>query len=105
MKGPIYLLGAGANIVFLVGPRMSPIAKWIKRITGFQNCPGIISICQRREKRPAVVIGDGLPMVVCKDSFSKGVLAFAVPEKGVNKYAVSRGSLDTDKVFGYSRHI
>ena len=57
------------------------------------------------EKRPAVVIGEGLPMVVCKDSFSKGILAFAVPEKGVNKYAVSRGSLDTDRVFGYSRVI
>ena len=39
--------------------------------------------------RPDVVKGDGLPIVIMHDSKSKGILAYAVPNKGDCDYAIS----------------
>ena len=43
------------------------------------------------------------PIVVWKDSNSKGAMAFAVPNKGDCEYAVRRGSQDVNKILGYNR--
>ena len=41
-----------------------------------------------KKQRPDVVSGEGLPIVFCKDSRSKGILAYFVPEKGVCEYGI-----------------
>ena len=51
--------------------------------------------------RPDVVTGEGLPIVVMKDSKSKAILAYAVPNKGDNEYAIKRGAQDANKILGY----
>ena len=55
--------------------------------------------------RPEIVEGDGLPIMVCKDSESKGILAYTVPNKGTCEYAVRKGTDDVNNVFGYKKVI
>ena len=56
-------------------------------------------------RRADAVQGEGLPIVVHKDSFTRGALAYAVPEKGANEYAIKRGTQDINKIMGYKKAI
>ena len=59
--------------------------------------------------RDEIVEGEGNPIIVMKDSWSVGgsggILAFAVPNKGMDEYAIQRGSTYVNKVFGYDKMI
>ena len=55
--------------------------------------------------RPAVVKGEGLPIVIMHDSASKGILASAVPNKGDCEYAIKRATQDVTHILGYKQMI
>ena len=55
--------------------------------------------------RPAVILGEGLPVLVAVDSESKGIVAFVVPTTGENEYAISRIVKDISQVFGYRKKM
>ena len=53
------------------------------------------------ESRTAVVEGEGFTIVVMVDSMSKGILAYAVPQKGECEYAIRKGAQYVNKILGY----
>ena len=45
------------------------------------------------------------PMIAWHDSNSKGIMAFAVPKKGEDEYAIRRATQDVCKIFGYYKMV
>ena len=44
-------------------------------------------------------------MIAWHDSNSKGIMAFAVPKKGEDEYAIRRATQDVCKILGYNKMI
>ena len=60
---------------------------------------------KQEKERPDVVSGEGMPIVVTKDSSSKGIVAFEVPNKGMCEYAINKAENVVNNVLGYKKMI
>jgi len=59
----------------------------------------------KTQGRPAVVEGEGLPIVVSVGSTSGAVFSYVVQQKGENNYAITRGCQDVQHLLGYKKMI
>ena len=59
----------------------------------------------KKNGRPAVILGEGLPMMIMRDSESKTVLSTVIPAKGECEYAIRKARHDVNNILGYKKMI